>query len=95
MRLLLGALRQAFPDFKILLERVIAEDALVAAYITVSGTHEGEFFRMPPTGRRFAAPYPELMRIRDDEIVEICIVRDQLAMLQQLGMLPSEGTVTD
>ena len=44
--------RAAFPDFHNRIEERFAEGGKVAARLTYSGTHRGEVFGNPPTGRR-------------------------------------------
>ena len=40
------------PDFHVTIEDLIAEGDKVAARITMTGTHTGDFFGIPPTGRQ-------------------------------------------
>lgn len=63
-----------------------------------SGTHLGPFVHplvgsLPPTGKRFAVQQMHLTRLRDGRVVEHWAVRDDLAMLHQLGMvfMPAEA----
>ncbi len=44
-------LLRAFPDVHITVEDVIAEGDKVVARDTVTGTHQGEYMGVPPTGR--------------------------------------------
>ena len=48
----LAGFRAAFPDIKLTLEDVFAEDDRVVFRSTMRGTHEGEFQGIPPTGAR-------------------------------------------
>ena len=43
--------REAFPDLRMELEEMISEGDLVAARLTLSGTHEGPWGGGPPPGR--------------------------------------------
>lgn len=43
--------REAFPDLRMEIDELIAEDDLVAGRFTLSGTHRGEWNGVPPTGR--------------------------------------------
>jgi predicted ester cyclase len=46
-----GMVHQAFPDLHAEVHDVIAEGELVAARVTYTGTHQGEFVGIPPTGK--------------------------------------------
>ncbi len=83
------ALRRAFPDLSATVEDQIAEGDKVAQRIRWSGTHEGEFFGVPPTGKRVTAELMEIHRIGPDgKITEHWSASDELGLLRQLGALP-------
>ena len=83
----------AFPDFRCEIEEILAEGDRVAARVTMSGTHEGEFVGVPPTGKRFSVRQVHWFRLADGKLVERWAVRDDLGMLQQLGAIapPERG----
>lgn len=76
------------PDFQTTIEVLIAEGDQVVARVTMTGTHTGNFWGMPPTGKqvRFTGMY--LVRIADGRIVEHWGEEDGVGLLQQLGFLP-------
>ena len=83
--------RTAFPDLQFTIEEQIAEADQVLSRCTCSGTHLGSFVHpmigtLPPTGKRFAVQQMHLMRLCDSRIVEHWAVRDDLGMVQQLGL---------
>jgi len=82
-----GSLWKAFPDLKITVEDMIAEDDKVAWRLLVTGTHKAEFNGIPPTGTRvtFAAQY--IFRFRNGLIAERWTNLDQLGVLMQLGAI--------
>ncbi len=84
-----GVLRAAFPDWRSVLEELVAEGDVVAERWTGHGTHRGEFQGIAPTGRRVAVPGVVFYRIRGGQIVEFRGSFDMLSMLQQLGAAPA------
>ena len=83
--------RSAFPDFRIEPHHIVAERDLVAVHMTMTGTHQGEFMGVAPTGRRMEVPGMDLVRIRDGKAAEHWGVTDNLAMMQQLGAMAEEA----
>ncbi len=62
----------AFPDIRFDIEDIIAEGDMVAIRCTASGTHEGEFMGIAPTGKRFAVEQVHWVRIADGKLAEHC-----------------------
>ena len=89
IKLLVKALRSAFPDLKITIDFSVAEGDLVATYATTTGTMKGEFAGMPPSGKTATWEAIHIARIKDGKVVEHWAVQDQLGMLQQLGFMPT------
>lgn len=78
-----------FPDLRLSVEETICEGERIAVRFAISGTHQGEFQGIPPTGRQIAAQGITTLHYRDGRVVERWNQLDQLAMLQQLGVLPA------
>jgi predicted ester cyclase len=91
MRGLATMLRTAFPDLHFTIEELVAEGDLVAGRLTMSGTHEGPLMGTPPTGRSAHQDHMHFVRFRDGKAVEHWGVRDDLGMMQQLGVIPEPG----
>ncbi len=88
-----AAAAQAFPDWHLTVDALIAEGDLVAMRGTVRATHRGPFDagpqgRLPPTGATVTVTQQLLARVRDGQIVEGWLERDALGLLRQLGALP-------
>ena len=81
--------RAAFPDQWWHIEDLIAEGDKVVARTTMRGTHTGDFFGIPPTGRRVELPGVHIMRIANGRIAEHWGSNDDLGMMRQLGVIPS------
>jgi predicted ester cyclase len=77
-------MRAAFPDLRYqILDMVVGRDA-VAVYVRASGTHRGDFFGLPATGRAFAFEQMQIERFRDGRIAEHWRVSDMQTLMQQL-----------
>ena len=91
MRGLATMLRTAFPDLHFTIEELVAEGDTVAGRLTMSGTHQGPLMSMPPTGRSVQQDHMHFVRFRDGKAIEHWGVRDDLGMMQQLGVITSPG----
>jgi predicted ester cyclase len=81
-------LRAAFPDLHWDFEDLVAEGDKVAIRITMHGTHQGEFFGIPPTGKPVAVSGIHIMRYANGKLVEHWGNNNDLGMMQQLGVVP-------
>jgi predicted ester cyclase len=63
---------------------VTDEDKIAVAY-TMTGTHQGEFMGVAPTGRKIRARGVQIARFQDGKMVERWGSSDQLGILQQIG----------
>lgn len=80
--------RAAFPDLTIAVKQLVADDDNVAIAYTVTGTHQGEFLGIAPTGRPIKARGVQIARFENGLIVERWGSSDQLGILQQIGVDP-------
>jgi steroid delta-isomerase-like uncharacterized protein len=85
--------RLAFPDWQFTVEDMVAEGANVMTRCTVRGTHLGEFFGLPPTGKQVAYTEILISRLDSGAIVEQSVLIDRLGLLQELGVLPETGDI--
>lgn len=76
----------AFPECSATVEDVIAEGDTVAMRVTLSGTHEGAFMGVEPTGRAFEVGNMVFTRFADGKIAERWVQPDTLGLLEQLGV---------
>src|SRR5712692_7211048 len=82
--------RTAFPDLRFTIEDLVAEGDRVAMRLTFSGTHKGVFQRIAPTGTAVVQAQMHLLRFADAKMVEVWAVRDDLSLMQQLGVISME-----
>jgi predicted ester cyclase len=77
----------AFPDQQWVTEEQVAEGAKVVSRFTFYGTHQGTFMGSP-TGRRVAVKGVVIDRVVGGKWKDSRLLMDNLALLQQLGVLP-------
>ena len=70
VRAVLGAIRAALPDHDARVVHMIASGDLVATHKTFTGTHRGDFFGLPPSGRVVTIRVMDFVRYHDGRIVE-------------------------
>jgi predicted ester cyclase len=81
-----GELRKGFPDLNIVGEKLVADDDNVAIAYTLTGTHQGDFMGIAPTGKKVSARGVQIARFENGKLVERWGSSDQLGILQQLGV---------
>ena len=83
--------RSAFPDFRMEIVQLIAEDDTVVAHFRCSGTHRDEWLGVAPTGRRFEdVDEIYIFQVRDGRLASAVGVEDNLSRMHQLGIGLSE-----
>lgn len=77
----------AFPDLTAQVRDLVVdtETGLVAIRWSAVGTHRGEYLGAPPTGNPIEFKGIEIIRIRDDRIVDRWGEWDGIDLLEQLG----------
>ena len=87
----LGMFLSAFPDLHFTVEDLIAEGDKVVARATMSGTQQGAFMGIPPTGKRVTMTGIDINRFVGGKSVEHWVEMDTLGLMQQLGVIPPSG----
>jgi predicted ester cyclase len=79
----------AVPDSKWTILKLVADGDLVVCHNRWSGTWSGSVFRgvRTPSGR-FSVEHIHIYRAKDGQLIEHWVVRDDLAMMLQLGAIP-------
>lgn len=88
---------ETFPDVEMIIKDIVAIEDQVIARCIFKGTHLG-VGRLPvnggllvgvqPTGKSFAVQHIHWFTMRDGKISEHRANRDDVSMMQQLGLLP-------
>ncbi|AHG02406.1 hypothetical protein HALLA_21105 (plasmid) [Halostagnicola larsenii XH-48] len=79
---------RAFPDLSFSVDRYIAEGDLVSFWGQATGTHQGSFMGIEPTGNRIDLMGINVVRVIDGKVAERWANFDIFGMLQQLGRDP-------
>ncbi|MEF8773204.1 MAG: ester cyclase [Halobacteriales archaeon] len=81
---------RGFPDFRFAVNDLVASDDLVMDEVTFSGTHEGPFKGVPPTGRAIEMDMMAMFRVEDWRVQRHSVCFDQREFLDQLGLTVPE-----
>jgi len=87
-----ATLLRAYPDLHVSVEDVIAEADKLVCRNVVTGTHQGEYLGLPPTGRSVTYNEIFIFRFEGGRIAETWGVVDLLAQLRQLGAIPEPSS---
>jgi steroid delta-isomerase-like uncharacterized protein len=88
LKQVISAFRSAFPDIHWVIEEILGEGDKVFSRFTWHGTHRGEFFGVPATGRQITLKGMVVDRVVASKMVESRILMDGLRMMRQLGVIP-------
>jgi predicted ester cyclase len=81
-------LGRVFSDQRWEIHQVIGEGDIVVVYCTLHGRHTGDLMGIAPTNREVAVDYVHIVRFRAGKAVEYWSVRDDMALMRQLGVMP-------
>ena len=82
-------LGRVFSDQRWEIRQVIGEGEMVVVYCTLHARHTGDLMGIPATNREIAMDYVHILRFKNGKAVEHWGVRDDMALMRQLGELPS------
>lgn len=87
-KLLHRMLFAAFPDLQMTIHDQAADGDKVWTRKTGTGTHQGELFGIPATGKPVSWNIIDIMTIRNGKVTEHWVVADVMSLMQQLGAVP-------
>jgi predicted ester cyclase len=79
---------KGFSDGRYTIDGMLAEGDTVAVRYTRTGTHDGEYHGIAPTGKQIKVPVAFFYRLANGKIVEAVGYSDSLILMQQLGIKP-------
>ncbi|HMA22280.1 MAG TPA: ester cyclase, partial [Gemmatimonadaceae bacterium] len=77
-----------FPDEHQTLVHMVAEGNLVAIWLVMEGTQEGQMGPFPASHKRMRLDCSGIMRFSNGRLAELWMTWDNLAALAQLGHFP-------
>ena len=80
----------AFPDMTFDVRHEFTAGDTSVIEFTASGTHQGELAGIAPTGKSVSVDVCNIIEVRDGKIAREREYFDQLGMMQQLGVIPTE-----
>jgi steroid delta-isomerase-like uncharacterized protein len=92
-RQFVSSLLAAFPDLRLRVEDQLAEGDRVVTRWSFTGTHQGTFMGIAPTGKQVTVSGIVIDRIVSGKIVEEWVEWDSLRMMRQLGVVPPAAKV--
>ena len=87
----LTSLKSAFPDLVFEIDDIVTEGDGIVVRWTARGTNTGDYFGMPATGKPIEITGMNTWVTRDGMAIEGWVNRDDMGLLQQLGVIPTPG----
>ena len=91
-RQLWAMLLRGLPDLHLTIEDLIAEGDKVVMRASVTGTHQGQYMGVQPTGKSIIYNEIFIWRFVGGRIAEMWGVVDIFSQLKQLGVIPAQRT---
>lgn len=88
VRELLQGIMAGFPDIHWETDRVHHAEGAVIGQVRMSGTHDGPFSGIPPTGRRIDVAMAAIFEFEEDRLLCEHVYFDVATILRQIGVLP-------
>ena len=90
-KMFISHMLQAFPDLDFEIQLQIAENDTISVIGTMTGTHDGEFLGVPPTGRPIRVQVMDTSTVRDGKFSDHWGLIDVPTLMNQVGMTPPTG----
>jgi predicted ester cyclase len=79
----------AFPLYEVYIDEMMADGNRVIVQARLKGTHLGNLGDIPPTFKTVDFPFVVRYEIEDNKIVSHWSLADQMALMEQLGVVPA------
>ncbi|BCU55570.1 ester cyclase [Enterobacter kobei] len=87
---IIRGLGEAFPDVQIVIHDMIQEPGKIGVRAEISGTHQGEFFGIAPTGKKVSIRLHEFHTLSDGLVTTTWHMEDWFGLFLQLGKFPAQ-----
>lgn len=87
---IIRGLGEAFPDVEIVIHDMIQEPGKIGVRAEISGTHQGEFFGIAPTGKKVSFRLHEFHTLSDGLVTTTWHMEDWFGLFLQLGKFPAQ-----
>ena len=82
----------AFPMYEVYIDEMTAESNRVILKARVKGTHSGKLGEITPTYKEVDFPFVVGYEIENNMIISHWMLADQMALMEQLGVVPAAET---
>ena len=83
--------KSAFPDFHTTISEMVAENNKVMAHFIYRGTHRGELFGIPPSGKKVEYSSIVIFDIEDHKISRVFALGDMWGLMKQIATVTITG----
>ncbi len=83
-------MRAGFPDLKYEVLDVVYGKDKIAIRSRITGTHLGNFFGIPATGKKIDIKQMQIEQIKKGQIIAHWRLTDDMSMMKQLGLIPQK-----
>jgi len=85
----ISSFKGAFPDLDVDVVHLVREGDMVSAWVTYTGTHQGEFAGVSGSGRDIKIAGWDLFRVENGKVAELTQYCDLFTLMNQIGALPT------
>ena len=82
----------AFPCYEVYIDEMTAEGNRVIVKARLKGTHLGDLGGIPATFKKVDFPFVVAYEIENNKIISHWMLADQMALMEQLGVIPAATT---
>ncbi len=80
-----------FPNYEVSADEITSDGDRVVVRARLTGIHKGTFEGIPPTHKEVEMPFAIGYTIQNNKIVDHWLIADQIALMQQLGVMESKA----